>query len=161
MAIELRTKKIVNAEVINTTPQYSIRVNLENNNIRVSQDLYTKLNLSTETNYIGFGLDRERNKYYCCVSTEDTGFRPNVKNLTFTNKKLVGDLVLWFSDEYKKNIVTNDIEQYNMIDNCGVLWLEVDFSVQPIQENSIDFYEVKFNKVESKQVNQTRKLETV
>lgn len=146
--IELRNKKIKDAVVINNNPTYNIRVNLENNNIRVSQDLYTKLNLSTDTNFIGFGLDRERNKYYCCVSTEDTGFRPNVKNLTFTNKKLVTDLCTWFSDSasYPDN---------------SILWLEVDFSVQPIQENNIDFYEVKFNKVESKQVNQTRKLETV
>lgn len=146
--IQLREKKIVNTVVINNNPTYNIRVNLENNNIRVSQDLYTKLNLSTETNYIGFGLDRERNKYYCCVSTEDTGFRPNAKNLTFTNKKLVGDLLTWFE--------SNTTNHEN-----NVLWLEVDFSVQPIQENNIDFYEVKFNKVESKQVNQTRKLETV
>lgn len=139
--IELRTKKIEKGVVTENSPTFNIRMNLENNNIRVSQNLYDKLELSVATNFLGLGLDRENGKYYICVSNEKTGFKPNAKNLTFTSKKVVQDLIEWF--------FTPECElTYGNISEQGVMYLEIASFINPVIENDITFYEVSLSKVE-------------
>lgn len=131
--IQLRTKKIEKAAVINDLPDYNIRINLLNNNVRVSPNLFTAMNLAT--NYIGVGCDRENDKYYVCLSNESTGFKPNGKNLTFTNKKLVDDWRVWF----------------NIDDSVAVLYLKVNFEM-PISQDDITYYQTEILKTEVKKM---------
>lgn len=131
--IELRTKKIEKSVIINNLPDYNIRINLLNNNVRVSPNLYTALGL--DTNFIGVGCDRDNNKYYVCLSDESTGFKPNAKNLTFTNKKLVDDWKSWF----------------NIDDAVTVLYLKVAFE-SPITQDELAYYQTEVLKTEVKKL---------